>query len=795
MEQRSPEALDALSGSQASPSFSSQARQAYDYSLKNLLWKQAAFFAERLVAERPCDETTYLLGLAHFHNQEIARAQWHLTGNKLPEARYLLAKCCLQLKRWDHAEEALLPPSAGGNLDNVVNGAAGLFLLGQAQERQSRREQAVECYAKCLELCPFMWEAYERWSWLVLGSPSPSRSSTSSLAQATFSDEKFEKTFASLSAANQAPNGLPAAAAAAPTRGVPGAPERTLSGARGSPTARSPHAPSRGEPLAPSKGVQNRTVRERRDGRDGTGGAPVRALKTEDGPGRRSGTSSETSGGTGNESFSLASLLCKLGLALHAMHSFECQQSVQQLSTLPKRHYETGYVLDLVGQCHFELADYKKSEAAYQQAWKIEPRRAEGLEYYSTALWHLRKDVDLGRLAQQCLQWDRLKPQVWCVVGNCFSLQKEHDVAIKFFKRAIQVDPNFTYAYTLCGHEFVASEKFDKAVSMYETAIQVDPRHYNAWWGLGNIYNRQEEHEHAKKHFVKALQVNGNNSVLLCYLGMVMDSLKQPRLALDCFDKAAQGEPQNGMAYFHKACILMSLERYDEALVDLKKVLSLAPREACVHFQLGKVHMKLQNHRKALHHFNIAMDLNRDSKDYHTIKQYIEKLHLSGVSEPDSTGEVPTAPRPNHVPGSRNVAAHVGVERDDGQRVVRGQMVTAYAAGLAPPGGASPVAGAQQMYGPLSPPGPCPAAADVNLHTPAAVRGSSTGVVWSAGASSGGTAAPHRGRTGYPPGQTRATGGQHRGGTPPSWASTAQGTPAGPAASAQLHAPGSTFRI
>ncbi|CAJ1367062.1 unnamed protein product [Effrenium voratum] len=183
----------------------------------------------------------------------------------------------------------------------------------------------------------------------------------------------------------------------------------------------------------------------------------------------------------GSEALSLASLLCRLGIALHAMHGFNCGQAVQELSLLPKRHYETGYVLDLVGLSYFESADYKKSELAYNQAWRVEPFRVEGLEYYSSALWHLRRDVELCRLAQQCLQWDRLKPQVWCVVGNCFSLQKEHDAAVKLFKRAIQVDSTFTYAYTLCGHEFVASEKIDKAVAMYENAVRLDPRHYNAW--------------------------------------------------------------------------------------------------------------------------------------------------------------------------------------------------------------------------------------------------------------------------------------------------------------------------
>jgi len=335
-------------------------------------------------------------------------------------------------------------------------------------------------------------------------------------------------------------------------------------------------------------------------------------------------------------SASLAQLLCKLGLSVHAMHGFECAQTLQLLNTLPKRHYETSYVLELVGLCHFESAEYAKAEQVFQQVWRREPLRVEGLELYSSALWQLKKEVALGVLAQQVLQHGRLRPQVWCVVGNCFSLQREPDTAIKFFKRAIQVDPSFTYAYTLCGHEFVANEKFDKAIPMYEQALSIDPRHYNAWWGLGNIYHRQEEHENAKYHFIKALEINRNNSVLRCYLGMVLDALDNRTLALENFDRASQGEGQNGMAYFHKACVLMNMDRYEDALESLKQVHNLAPKEACVHFQLGKVYMKLKRDRKALLHFNIAMDLNRDSKDYHTIKTHIERLHLRGVRDPES---------------------------------------------------------------------------------------------------------------------------------------------------------------
>jgi anaphase-promoting complex subunit 3 len=60
------------------------------------------------------------------------------------------------------------------------------------------------------------------------------------------------------------------------------------------------------------------------------------------------------------------------------------------------------------------------------------------------------------------------------------SLQKEHEAALKFFQRAIQMDPEFTYAHTLCAHEYVANEDFEKAINMFRRALQSDKRHYTA---------------------------------------------------------------------------------------------------------------------------------------------------------------------------------------------------------------------------------------------------------------------------------------------------------------------------
>ena len=61
------------------------------------------------------------------------------------------------------------------------------------------------------------------------------------------------------------------------------------------------------------------------------------------------------------------------------------------------------------------------------------------MEYYSASLWHLEKATELSVLADDLRHADTLRPETWCVMGNLMSLTKDHEAAIKFIERAIQV--------------------------------------------------------------------------------------------------------------------------------------------------------------------------------------------------------------------------------------------------------------------------------------------------------------------------------------------------------------------
>lgn len=277
------------------------------------------------------------------------------------------------------------------------------------------------------------------------------------------------------------------------------------------------------------------------------------------------------------------------------------------------------------------MVEYQNAHRAFERMQQVEPHRMKGLEVLSTVLWHLKKEVELAHLAQRAVDFDRLCPEAWCVVGNCFSLQKEHETALVYLGRSIQLDASFTYSHTLSGYEYLANEDFDKAVACFRTAVRTDDRHYNAWYGLGAIYHKQEKYDLAEYHFHRAVSINPQSSVLRCNLGMAQHANGKPYAALDTLADALALDPRNPQARYQRATIYMSMDRPEEALVELERVRDAAPREASVHFALGRVLKRLGRPHQAMKCFLTALDL--DPKDNQLIKSAMDKLDEPDVDE------------------------------------------------------------------------------------------------------------------------------------------------------------------
>ena len=64
-----------------------------------------------------------------------------------------------------------------------------------------------------------------------------------------------------------------------------------------------------------------------------------------------------------------------------------------------------------------------------------------------------------------------LPPSCRETVGNYYSLRRDHEKAILYFRRALKLDKSYLSAWTLMGHEYVEIKNTNAAIASYRRAV------------------------------------------------------------------------------------------------------------------------------------------------------------------------------------------------------------------------------------------------------------------------------------------------------------------------------------
>lgn len=279
-----------------------------------------------------------------------------------------------------------------------------------------------------------------------------------------------------------------------------------------------------------------------------------------------------------------------------------------------------------LGRLHFEIVNYDMSLTYFTNLRRLQNTRLKDLEIFSTLLWHLDDKVNLSNLSSELLDAYPNSPQTWCILGNYFSLQKDHDQAIKALEKATQLDPSFAYAYTLLGHEHANNELFDVAKTFYRKALACDPQHYNAYYGLGSCASQLGKFEEALLYFEKARMINPVNVVLICCCGTELEKLFHNEMALKYYEIACKLDPRSVLAKYRRAELLFSMNRYSVALGQFEDLIRLDSENPNLHFMLGKILQALGRKKDAIKEYTIALHL--DPKGNQFVIEALESCHM-----------------------------------------------------------------------------------------------------------------------------------------------------------------------
>lgn len=158
--------------------------------------------------------------------------------------------------------------------------------------------------------------------------------------------------------------------------------------------------------------------------------------------------------------------------------------------------------------------------------FKRDPLRPDEVAFYSNVLYSTGQQVQFNNLTGFILpKLDQNRPEVCCAIANQLSLRHEHEKAVKYLKKATELDRTYYQAWTLMGHEYLelnnnthaAIECYRRAVGgcmgsffvfeVVNLAVDVNPKDFRAWFGLGQTYIMLSLHTYAVHYFQKALVI------------------------------------------------------------------------------------------------------------------------------------------------------------------------------------------------------------------------------------------------------------------------------------------------
>src|SRR2546430_5342056 len=139
-------------------------------------------------------------------------------------------------------------------------------------------------------------------------------------------------------------------------------------------------------------------------------------------------------------------------------------KALQMDDSLAQAHKTLGYVVANVDR------DFSKAEKELVRAIKLSPYYASAYEYYGWFLLEMGRLEDAKREFKQAQWLDPVSPRICCVASHPFFYNGEFTEAVEQLDKALDLDPNYAWAFELLVRLHEEKAEFQEAIAMFEKA-------------------------------------------------------------------------------------------------------------------------------------------------------------------------------------------------------------------------------------------------------------------------------------------------------------------------------------
>jgi len=210
------------------------------------------------------------------------------------------------------------------------------------------------------------------------------------------------------------------------------------------------------------------------------------------------------------------------------------------------------------------------------------------------------------------------EPLLYNISGACYNLLGQFDAAVKSYKHALAINPNYAEVHFNLGVTLQKLGQLDVAVNSYEQALAIKPDYAEAYYNLGITLQKIGQLDAAVYSYSQAIAVNPNYAEAHFNLGNAYQKLGQLDAAINSYSKAVAIRANYAEAYYNLGITLQNLGQLDAAVNSFEQALAVRPDYAEVHFNLGITLQKLGQLDAAVNSFEQALAVKSDYAKAHS---------------------------------------------------------------------------------------------------------------------------------------------------------------------------------
>jgi tetratricopeptide (TPR) repeat protein len=199
----------------------------------------------------------------------------------------------------------------------------------------------------------------------------------------------------------------------------------------------------------------------------------------------------------------------------------------------------------------------------------------------------------------------------------CFE-RAQYDEALPHLAEAVRLDPSQAVHLAALAEANQALHRWAEAEHWYRRAIQMQPQFAEAHVNLGNTLLATGRTDEAVACYQQALQCNPQLADAQSCLGVVHESRGALDRAADCYRQALTLRPGYAQAHCNLGTVLRKQHRLDEAAIQLRAAVKAAPNLAAAHSNLAAVYQSMGDLVAAAKSFRRVVDIEPRAPKSHT---------------------------------------------------------------------------------------------------------------------------------------------------------------------------------